>query len=68
MAALAERAVAMGPRAVLLAKQAINRGLEQDLAGGGIRIETELFAECFGTDESREGLAAFLEQRKPNWP
>ena len=64
--ALAGRVLAAGPQAVRLARQAIDRGLEQDLAGG-LEIETALFAECFAGPESAEGLAAFIQKRKPNW-
>ncbi|MCG3180303.1 MAG: Short-chain-enoyl-CoA hydratase [Phycisphaerae bacterium] len=66
--ALADRIVGLGPKAVVAAKQAITRGLAGDLEGG-LRIETELFGQCFEPDggQAREGLTAFLEKRKPNW-
>jgi enoyl-CoA hydratase len=41
------------------------------LAGGGSHVgnafqrEQEAFGECFGTEDLREGAAAFLEKRKP---
>jgi enoyl-CoA hydratase/carnithine racemase len=43
-----------------LAKRAINRGLETDLASG-IEIEQEAFVEVFRTDDSQIGTASFLE-------
>jgi enoyl-CoA hydratase len=55
-----------GPTAVARAKQAVDRGLKGTLADG-LAIETELFAECFDGDEAKEGLAAFIEKRSPNW-
>ena len=33
----------------------------------GLRVAAEENAEARGTDECREGVAAFLEKRKPNW-
>lgn len=33
--------------------------------GNGFDKEAELFGQCFATDDSREGIAAFLEKRKP---
>ncbi len=55
------------PRLALEAsKMLINRGLEVDLAAG-----LELEARCFGnlatSSDLREGTAAFLEKRKPNF-
>ena len=43
-----------------LAKQAIDAGLQVDLAAG-LAIEQELFARVFATDDARIGVASFLE-------
>lgn len=48
------------------AKTAMDLGIEADLETG-LQIERELFAECFATEDMREGLSAFLEKRKPNF-
>lgn len=48
------------------AKTAMDLGIETDLETG-LQIERELFAECFATEDMREGLSAFLEKRKPNF-
>jgi enoyl-CoA hydratase len=45
------------------AKQAINYGLNADLATG-IHIETEGFGLCYGSSDAKEGTSAFLEKRK----
>lgn len=56
--------LATRPRAALIAaKQAINAASSPE----GLRIETELFAGLFGTPDQVEGMAAFLEKRKPNF-
>jgi enoyl-CoA hydratase len=44
-----------------LAKRAIDRGLDITL-DGGIDLEQQLFAEVFGTDDARIGVASFQEQ------
>jgi enoyl-CoA hydratase len=33
----------------------------------GYEKEMEAFGECFGTDEMKEGVTAFIEKRKPNF-
>ena len=43
-----------------LAKRAIDRGLDRSLAEG-LALEQELFAEVFTTEDSRIGVASFLE-------
>jgi len=45
------------------AKDAINRGLNTDLATG-IHIEVEGFGMCYASSDAKEGTAAFLEKRK----
>ena len=51
-----------GPIAVAQAKRAINEGLDVSLAQGN-DIEVAAFGNCFGTDDQKEGMAAFLEKR-----
>ena len=50
--------------ALKLAKDAINTGLDLSLAEG-IRYEQKNFAILCGSDDKKEGVAAFLEKRKP---
>jgi enoyl-CoA hydratase len=61
---IAERIAGLSPVAVAVAKQAVNRAFETTLAEG-VRHERALFLSLFGTDDQREGMAAFLEKRKP---
>lgn len=48
------------------AKQAVNRGLNVDLQSG-CGIEMDAFALCLASEDAREGTAAFLEKRKPEF-
>ncbi len=53
------------PRAaVLMAKEAVNRSFETTLAEG-LRFERRLFQSLFATADQKEGMAAFVEKRKP---
>ena len=56
-----------GPSVALrAAKQAIDGGLEMDLASG-LAWESQLFAALFATEDKVEGMAAFVEKRKPTF-
>jgi enoyl-CoA hydratase/carnithine racemase len=68
-----EQAVALvrpyvgGPaQALRAAKLAVDGGLSLDLASG-LAWESQLFASLFATDDKREGMAAFVEKRKPTF-
>lgn len=62
--ALAGRILKNAPLAVQFSNRAIKSGLETDL-DTGIGLEAELFAQCFSTEDQKEGMKAFLEKRKP---
>ncbi len=51
------------PIAVRNAKKAINEGLEVGM-DEAIKIEANLFGDCFETADQKEGMGAFLEKRK----
>jgi len=51
---------AAGPASIALAKRAIEDGTEQPL-DQGLRLESELFAAAFGTEDAATGIASFLE-------
>ena len=59
---MARLIAAKAPIAVRVCKQAIQRGLDLDLANGCV-LETSLFALAFGTADRKEGMTAFLEKR-----
>jgi enoyl-CoA hydratase len=48
----------------IMAKEAVNRAFETQLAEG-IRFERRLFHAMFATEDQKEGMAAFVEKRKP---
>jgi len=50
--------------AALMAKEAVNRAFETTLAEG-VRHERRLFYSLFATQDQKEGMAAFIEKRKP---
>ena len=52
--------------AVMAAKEAVNRATESSRAEG-LLFERRLFHAMFATDDSREGMAAFLEKRQPRF-
>jgi enoyl-CoA hydratase/carnithine racemase len=56
-----------GPAAALrAAKAAVDGGLSMDLASG-LAWESQLFAGLFATADRAEGMAAFVEKRKPKF-
>jgi len=63
---VAEKIASLSPTAVAMAKQAVNRCFEMSLAEG-VRFERALFLSLFGTRDQREGMAAFVEKRRPDF-
>ncbi|MGB0136741.1 MAG: enoyl-CoA hydratase-related protein [Flavobacteriales bacterium] len=63
---LAERLAAMPTKALGLTKRALNKSLEQSL-GEQLALEGELQTAASGTQDYNEGVAAFLEKRKPEF-
>lgn len=63
---VANRMVSRGPQALALAKQAVRRGAHLSMKDG-LELESDLFGIISSTDEMKEGMAAFLEKRKPSW-
>ena len=52
-----------GP-SVMMAKECVNRAYEGPLAEGML-FERRMFHSLFATDDQKEGMAAFVEKRKP---
>jgi len=52
-----------GPVALSHVIEAVNRGLETDLPSG-LKLEADLFGLLYSTEDTREGLNAFLEKRE----
>jgi enoyl-CoA hydratase len=63
---IAKKILGSGKKAVALAKAVINMGRDSSFYSA-IAHEREAFALLFSTDETKEGLKAFLEKRKPKW-
>ncbi len=63
--ALANTIAANAPIAVRLCKTAINRGTQMDM-DTAIAYEADVFAQCFSTEDQKEGMSAFLEKRGKN--
>ena len=53
-----------GALAVRMTKEAVNASQELSLQEG-LRLERRLFHASFATADQKEGMAAFLEKRKP---
>ena len=68
------------PEAVTMARTIMSKGqiavresLHAILAGGevssmeGFRLEADAFGRCCGTDDSKEGISAFIQKRQPKF-
>jgi enoyl-CoA hydratase len=51
---------------VMLAKESVNRAYETTL-NEGVRFERRLFHSTFATHDQKEGMAAFVEKRQPDF-
>ena len=62
---LAAQIAANGPGAVSASKRVMLKGADLGL-GDAVALEADAFGQCFGP-EQQEGMAAFLEKRKPTF-
>lgn len=60
--AIAKKIASKAPIAVAMSKTSINKGYHLDLFSGSA-LEAEAFGGCFGTEDQKEGMKAFLEKR-----
>jgi enoyl-CoA hydratase/carnithine racemase len=63
---LARAIAGQAPLAVLAAKEAVKLAEELPLSAG-LRHERRAFYALFATDDQTEGMAAFIEKRRPEW-
>jgi enoyl-CoA hydratase len=64
--AVAERIASYSLPVAMMAKEAINRAYETTLSEG-VRFERRMFHAAFALDDQKEGMAAFVEKRKPSF-
>jgi len=64
--AAAEAINALSPASVQLAKACVNKSFEGGLLDG-VHFERRIFHSLFATEDQKEGMAAFIEKRKPVW-
>ena len=62
----AETIAAMAPLAAIAAKEMVNAAFETTLQQGVV-FERRLFHGLFGSEDQKEGMAAFIEKRPGNW-
>ncbi|VAX14973.1 Enoyl-CoA hydratase [hydrothermal vent metagenome] len=63
---MAQKIISKGSFAVSASLKAIN-AVHQLSLEEGLKLEAKLFGECCDTEEFKEGTAAFLEKRKPDF-
>jgi enoyl-CoA hydratase len=61
---VAARIAGMSQPVAMMVKESVNRAFETTLAEG-VRFERRLFHSTFATEDQKEGMAAFIEKRKP---
>ena len=64
--AVAERIADLSVPIAMMVKESVNRAFETTLAEG-VRFERRLFHSTFATEDQKEGMAAFVEKRKPTF-
>ncbi|GAB4171932.1 MAG: enoyl-CoA hydratase [Rhodocyclaceae bacterium] len=64
--ATAERIAGFSAPVVMMIKECVNRAYEGSLAEG-LRFERRAFHSAFALEDQKEGMAAFLEKRKPDF-
>ncbi len=63
---VAQKIAGFSMPAVLMTKESVNRAYETTMAEG-VRFERRLFHSLFATEDQKEGMAAFVEKREPQF-
>jgi enoyl-CoA hydratase len=63
---IAERVANLSGPIAMMVKESVNRAYETTLSEG-VRFERRLFHATFATEDQKEGMAAFIEKRKPRF-
>jgi enoyl-CoA hydratase len=63
---LAKKIISKGPVAIQKIKSVSRGGLNLSFSEGS-KLEAQTFGELFETDQTKEGIRAFIEKRKPVW-
>ena len=64
--AMAQQIAALSPLAIQQAKEAVLRGMDAAL-DTGLALETKAIQILFSSQDQKEGMAAFIEKRKPKF-
>jgi enoyl-CoA hydratase/carnithine racemase len=62
----ARKIAAQSPLAVMMSKEMVEAAYETPLTQG-VKLERRLFHSLFAFDDQKEGMAAFIEKRTPNF-
>ncbi len=64
--AIAAKIAALSPVSLMLTKEMVNAAYETTLTEG-VKLERRLFHSMFALEDQKEGMAAFVEKRKPDF-
>jgi enoyl-CoA hydratase/carnithine racemase len=64
---IAQRVSTLSPRAVSFSKNLIHQARQGTPRSAALALERERFIDLFDGEDQREGVAAFLDKRKPVW-
>lgn len=63
---IADKIAGFSLASVMMAKESVNRAFDMPLTEG-LRFERRLFHAMFATEDQKEGMAAFIEKRAPQF-
>jgi methylglutaconyl-CoA hydratase len=64
---VAKQIAQKGPIGILMAKKAINEGMQAPSMEAAMQVETLCYGQTVRTSDRVEGLRSFVEKRKPNY-